>query len=569
MSKAGDPARRAELPRTIDVQSSAAVSEHPPDYRAVTFVACAASLIAFLHFARAGQILLYGDAVAHMNIARRVVDSRTPGLLQLGTVWLPLPHLLMLPLIWSTDVWSNGVAGAIPSMIAYVASVVGIFRLTWTGLQALPNYQSEARFVAWLAALVYALNPNLLYLQSTAMTEVIYLACYIWSTVYIAEFALGLHRGDDPAARKALMLGGVFLCLGALTRYDGWFAATVYAVVALVLLVRASQRSGLEPWHFLYERAWRRAALVFVAVLAFTPAIWLAYNAAQFGDPLSFMRGPYSAKAIEQRTRKPGDPHHPGWDAPAVGAEYFVKSAELNVAATERSDRIWLYAALLGAVMAIGFIRPLWTWLLLWLPVPFYAISIAWGGVPIFIPKWWPFSYYNVRYGTQLIPAFVVFGALLVYLFLRKFSWPKAKYAIAILAIAFVGVSYYWVWQTTPISLKEAQVNAFDRMSIEKALSRELEMLPPGSTILMYIGEHGGALQRIGFPLKRTISEGNYRYWQSALMDPARMADFVIATEGDPVAEAIKKHPQGLELVTVVTALRQNPIRIYRSTIPH
>ena len=39
-------------------------------------------------------MLLYGDAVAHLGIARRLLDARYPGLAQLGGVWLPLPHLL-------------------------------------------------------------------------------------------------------------------------------------------------------------------------------------------------------------------------------------------------------------------------------------------------------------------------------------------------------------------------------------------------------------------------------------------------------------------------------------------
>lgn len=567
MSNPSDPARRAQLPRTID--ATAPGEAEFPNYGAVTAVACLISFSAFLHFVRAGDLLLYGDAVAHMNIARRVVDSRTPGLLQLGTVWLPLPHLLMLPFIWSTQLWKSGVGGSIPSMIAFVASVVGIFRVVWVGLRFIPNHRGEARFISWLAALAFALNPNLLYLQSTAMTEVIYLACYIWATVYLAELAFALQRGDDLHARRSLVVCGICLCLGALTRYDGWFAAIAYALAVLWILIAANRRSGLEPFHFLFEKSWRRAVAAFIVILAITPSIWLVYNAAEFGDPLSFMRGPYSARAIEQRSRKPGDPHHPGWDAPQVGGLYFVESAEMNMAPGDRSDRIWLYAAVLGAVMVVGFMRPLWPWLLLWVPLPFYALSIAWGGVPIFIPKWWPFSYYNVRYGTQLIPAFVVFGSVLVYLFLRKFTWPKAKYVVAVVAIGFVGWSYYSAWKTTPISLKEAQVNSVDRMAIEKELAAQIALLPPNSRILMYLGEHGGALQRIGFPLQRTINEGNYRYWQSALMDPARMADFIIATQGDPVSEAIKKHPQGLEEVAVVSSLRQNPIRIYESTIPH
>ena len=76
-----------------------------------------------------GDILLYGDAVAHINIARRVFDSRTPGLLQLGTVWLPLPHLLMIPFLLSRWLWQTGIGGSIPSMVAYVFGVAGIFRL--------------------------------------------------------------------------------------------------------------------------------------------------------------------------------------------------------------------------------------------------------------------------------------------------------------------------------------------------------------------------------------------------------------------------------------------------------
>src|ERR1700749_5106887 len=75
------------------------------------------SVFAFLVYLRHNQILLYGDAIAHINIARRVFDSRTPGLLQLGTVWLPLPHLLMVPFLLSDWLWQTGIGGLIPSMV--------------------------------------------------------------------------------------------------------------------------------------------------------------------------------------------------------------------------------------------------------------------------------------------------------------------------------------------------------------------------------------------------------------------------------------------------------------------
>jgi hypothetical protein len=562
-----DPAHgRGQLPLTIDVEVPTPLKRGRRDYLILTLIACALSATAFIYYWHSGELLLYGDAVAHMNIARRVVDSRTPGLLQLGTVWLPLPHLLMLPFIWSTWMWQTGVGGAIPSMLAYVAGVVGIFRLVRNGMLFLPDFKTEARVSAWFAALVYALNPNLLYLQATAMTETIYLACFIWATVFLSEFARQLLRGEDREGQRSVAYCGVALVLAMMTRYDGWFMAGTYSVVIVGLLIRASLRSGLEPLSFLYDRSWRRAIVGLFLFLALLPCVWLAYNKHEFKDPLAFARGPYSAKGIEARTHNPGGWQHPGWNSPTVSATYFVESAKLNMAATDRSQRIWLYVALLASVIVIGFIRPLWTWLLLWIPVPFYAISMAWGGVPIFIPIWWPFSYYNVRYGTQLIPVFAVFGALLLYLFLRRFAWLEMKRFVAAVAILFVASSYFGVWREVPICLREARVNSVDRIAIEAKLAAQLAQLPAGSTVLVYLGEHGGALQSIGFPLKRTVNECHKRYWRSALLSPAMMADFVVATQGDPLSRAVIKHPQNLVRIAELTVRRQNPITIYRST---
>src|SRR6202049_5373958 len=99
------------------------------EVRLLAWLATCVSVISFLFYFQRGEVLLYGDAVAHLNIARRVFDSKTPGLLQLGTVWLPLPHLLMIPFLLSKQMWQRGVGGSIPSMAAYVLGVTGIFRL--------------------------------------------------------------------------------------------------------------------------------------------------------------------------------------------------------------------------------------------------------------------------------------------------------------------------------------------------------------------------------------------------------------------------------------------------------
>src|SRR6201986_5333706 len=99
------------------------------DYVLLSAIAGAVSIVALICYYRSGLILLYGDAVAHINIARRLFDSRTPGLLQLGTVWLPLPHLVMVSFRLSDWMWMTGIGGWIPSMAAYVLGTLGVFRL--------------------------------------------------------------------------------------------------------------------------------------------------------------------------------------------------------------------------------------------------------------------------------------------------------------------------------------------------------------------------------------------------------------------------------------------------------
>jgi hypothetical protein len=142
------------------------------------------------------ELLLYGDAVAHVNIARSVVDNRHPAewFSQLGTVWLPLQHIAILPFVWNQLLWRSGIAGAIPGMVAYVFGALGIFRLV--------NGRAP-EIVAYIATGIYALNPNLLYMQSTAMNEPIFLAFFIWTLVYLDDFLCNCFPNLDVPIRTA------------------------------------------------------------------------------------------------------------------------------------------------------------------------------------------------------------------------------------------------------------------------------------------------------------------------------------------------------------------------------
>jgi hypothetical protein len=508
----------------------------------------AASLVAFLFYFRNGGLLLYGDAVAHINIARRVIDSMTPGLLQLGTVWLPLPHLLMIPFLLSNAAWQTGIAGAIPSMLAYVLGTVGVFRLVRGALSPDGKPSSAARISAWLAAVVYAGNPNLLYLQTTAMTESLYLALFVWSLVHFSEFVRSTEI-SFRASSSSLTKCGLCLAGACLTRYDGWFLGIVMCLAAFLVLIRSSKPAGLVP-----------GLARFVLIAAAAPLLWLGYNAVVYSNPLEFANGPYSARAIEQRSGQ----SHPGAHELPVAFSYFLKSAELNM--TEAGwQKLWVGVLLAGALMIFIFDLRLWPLLLLWTPLVFYVLSITYGGVPIYLPPWWPFSLYNTRYGLELLPAFAVFAALLLHFLLALARGRWMKIAVGLGMVGLVAGSDVSVWRAQPICYREAWVNSRTRITLEAELASNLRLLPHNATLLMYLGDHVGALQRAGFPLRQTINEGNHRpwakpsdpqgLWERALADPHQYADYVIAMDGDPVNKGVQK--SGLTSIVVIHTVGQ------------
>jgi len=310
----------------------------------------------------------------------------------------------------------------------------------------------------------------------------------------------------------------------------------------------------------------------FVLIAAAAPTLWLSYNAVIYRNPLEFANGPYSAKAIEQRTATPGAPPHPGADNLPVAAIFFLKAAELNLLLSNW-HRLWLALAIVGTATVLLFDRRLWPLLLLWIPLPFYMLSVAHSGVPIFIPPWWPHSYYNVRYGIELLPMFAVFVALVAFWVMEFFRGGKAK-AIALAGAGIlVGASYATALYQRPISFSEGWVNSRTRIALEAQLAKELQKLPLRATILMYLGEHPGALQQAAIPIRRIIYEGNHRtwvqpkdpdgLWERALADPPKYADYVVAMDHDAVDTGADK--TGLTSIVILHVMGQPQATIYRT----
>jgi hypothetical protein len=441
-----------------------------------------------------GYVLYDGDAEAHLNIARRILDSRTPGPEQLGTVWLPLPHVLTIPPASADGRWQTGLAGAIVSPVCFL--------LAGTFLFAAARRAYSSATAALAVVLMFALNPNLLYLQSTPMTEALFLAALaalLWATLWFR----------DSQSIFAVLAAGVASNAASLTRYEGWF---LIPFVALYLLVSAKRK-----WH----------AFLFGAFASLAPLAWLAHNRFYYSNALEFYNGSWSAMAIYHRQLASGLQPYPGDHDWRAALEYYAVAGRLVGG--------WTLAGigLAGAVAAMW--KRLWWPLILLLLAPgFYVWSIYSSGTPLYVPVLWPHSYYNTRYAIAMLPLAAFAGGALVTLAPARLRFAAAVF-LAVISAAV------WTFEV-PVCWKEAEVNS----GIRRAWTREAaDFLAanyrPGSGILFSFGDLTGVLREAGIPLREGLHSGNVLEWTIAIARPDLFLHegWALAFEGDEAATAV------------------------------
>ncbi len=231
-------------------------------------VSCTAGYVLY-HIDR--RVFLYfGDAASHMVRARQFFDSQRPGLQNLGTVWLPLPHLIILPLVAIDALFYSGIAGLI----------IGIPCLAGTGVLLFLIVQriTGSPPIAFLSGCVFGLNPNLVYMALTPMNELIFI-------VLVAFSGYAFLRWLQQDGEGWLGTSAAAVAMASLCRYEAWF------LVAFVSLV--SGMKGLSLW----RRGERAAAVRSVTIAGICwagVALWLGWNSIEYGDALKFARWTYS-----------------------------------------------------------------------------------------------------------------------------------------------------------------------------------------------------------------------------------------------------------------------------------
>jgi Dolichyl-phosphate-mannose-protein mannosyltransferase len=443
-----------------------------------------------------GCTLYYGDADAHLMIARRIVDSQTPGYDQLGTSWLPMLHLLMLPLVRIHPLWRNGLAGAIPVAACFVAAGCFLF--------AAVRRLFDSVAAAFAAVALFALNPNVLYLQAIPMTEAVFFAA-LMGLLYF-----GVLFGETQGWGAAIG-AGVAACAATLTRYDGWFLVPFAA------------------FYFLFVARRRRifAAMVFCGIASLGPLYWLGHNWWMTGDWLDFYRGPYSARAIQ------GSATYPGLRDLRTAWTYYVEAARLC------AGPLLIWIGIAGAAACL-FRRAIWPLALLVIPPMAYVVSVYSGAVPIFLPTLWPHSYYNARYGTSAIPLLALGAAALVAMAPRRLQAAAAS----LLVLAGAG---WWAIHWRPnqwVAWEESRVNSEGRRAWTKEAAAYLgPRYVRGTGILTSSYPLTGVLREAGIPLREALDVDNGLFWEALVGRPELYPkpEWVIAQGGDGAQTAVNR----------------------------
>src|SRR5438105_2760322 len=224
---------------------------------------CIAAIANLVFFYSRGLTNVYGDGLAHLEGARRLWDSRTPGFEEIGSVWLPLFHVLASPLTRSDFLWRSGLAGSIVSTAAFVIAAWFIFRL---GAEINRNVQ------AGVAALcLFVLCPSMLYLASAPLTEPL-------AIMWLVLLVYGLFRYQQAGTLRVLLLAAIAAFFGTLTRYDGWnvlpFAAlAVLGIVVWTVDARTRDRRSVALL-FLVSLPFYLEAMAHAAVPLYVPTLF-------------------------------------------------------------------------------------------------------------------------------------------------------------------------------------------------------------------------------------------------------------------------------------------------------
>jgi hypothetical protein len=353
--------------------------------------------------------LYFGDAASHIVKARQFIDSQRSGIANLGTVWLPLPHLLLVPFVAVDALFYTGIAGPVLGTLCLVGTGMLLFDIILSLV--------ASKRIAFLFAALFTLNPNVMYMAFTPMNEP---ALLFFVTLCGYAFFRWLSTDDE----QSLNLSCLAASLACLCRYEAW---PLVPFISMIIVLKAMRR-GPERGRRL-RRALGSAALCSSGIL-----FWLYWNFIAYGDAIKFAHWTYEVSTPVRDTQR--------MNATAV-LSIFGQAALMLFGPV-------LIALAAGALFRFRRLvsdrRTLLLYAFFLLPVLFTLISVLIGFVQV--DKWW----WNWRYVLTLGLFLTIAGAVGLSALFDSFRSPilpgiviagMLAMPVAQMVIPEVGVSTY------------------------------------------------------------------------------------------------------------------------------
>jgi len=401
----------------------------------------------------------------------------------------------MVPAVWNDFMWHSGLSGALISMVSYVATGVIIYlflKMLGVGM--------VGRLVG---VFIFAANLNALYLQSTAMTELLLIA-----TMTAGVYELVKWYKSEKLLH--LIRSAFWIMLSTLVRYDGWFLLTLATLLIIFL--------SFKRWGY---KVTEGKVILFLTLAGFGIFLWFLWNYLIFGDPLYFAFGPYSAKVQQEALEQAG-----------------VLATQGNVFL---SLKLYLYSVVynIGAfasVLSIGGIVALYleksikksvriaAIVLLIVPLLFNVLALYLGHSVLFIQGISGNTWFNVRYGIMLLPAVAVFTGYLVH--------KVRPLAIVIVSLLLL-VNIFSFTNIDAVTIDDAKVGSSQKNVAEVSGWLRDNAKDEKGFILISVASHDAIVFSSGLKMRRFIHEGTGDYWENATTNPDQWARWIVMRTHD------------------------------------
>jgi hypothetical protein len=395
----------------------------------------------------------------------------------------------MIPLIWNDWMWHTGFAGAFWNMLSFVGTGLIIHKyLDKLKVGVLGRLSGVALFAA---------NINVLYLQSTAMTEPILLFTMTAGCYYLMRW----HDSDEIIE---LVKAAFWIMLATLTRYDGWF-----------LLAMATVLIGIQVWR---KHGFKRidgVSVLFLTLAALGVVIWLGWNQLIFGDALYWALGPFSAHAQQQIMAEAGA--LPTRGDLLLSMKVYLYSLLYNsytypaILALIGTIKLWFDRTLSSSVRlaSSSLLSPLF----------FNILALVLGFSVIFVQGISGDTWFNVRYGVMLAPTIAIFIGYLI---------DRARDFRSLLIGSLIFVLFFAFANGDSVAIDDARVGSSQKNVSEVSGYLNQHAKDQPGFILISAASHDAIIFSSGLPMKKFIHEGTGKYWESATTTPDRWARWIV-----------------------------------------